>query len=144
MRIVLDSSVVVAALTTPNTASASRVVLAAAAAGAIQFVITDEIEAEYRRAVEYQRVARYAAKVDRQAFVSMIVATADRVKAEPAIGVVPDDPGDDMVMGAAFAGRVEFVVSLDQHLLRLKKLRGIAIVKPGDLLREMRLHLLPE
>lgn len=78
MRVVIDSSVGVAALATPNLESAPRVVLAAMAAGAVELVITDALEAEYRRAVEYTQVTRYAAKVDRQAFVDAIVATAER------------------------------------------------------------------
>jgi predicted nucleic acid-binding protein len=55
---VLDSSILVAALATPNPASASRIILAAAAAG----------------------VVRYSAKVNRQAFVSAVVAVAERVE----------------------------------------------------------------
>jgi hypothetical protein len=55
---VLDSSILVAPLATPNPASASRIILAAAAAG----------------------VVRYSAKVNRQAFVSAVVAVAERVE----------------------------------------------------------------
>jgi putative PIN family toxin of toxin-antitoxin system len=135
---VLDTSVVVAALTTPNPQSASRVVLAAAAAGAVELAVTDELEAEYLRAVEYARVVRYAAKVDRQAFVAAIVAVAERVAAGEASGAVPSDPGDDKVLAAAFAGRADFLVSLDRDLLRLGKVRGVRAVTPGDFLRELR------
>ena len=39
MRIVIDSSVVVAALATPNPESASRLVLAAVAAGLVELVV---------------------------------------------------------------------------------------------------------
>jgi hypothetical protein len=52
-----------AALATPNPESASRVVLAAVAAGVVELVITDQLEAGYRPAVEYPKVKRYAAKV---------------------------------------------------------------------------------
>ena len=138
MRVVIDSSVVVAALATPNPESASRVVLAAVAAGAVQLVITDEMEAEYRRAVEYQHVRRYAAKVDRQGFVDSIVSTAERVEAGSAAGAVPADPGDDKVVAAAFAGRAAFVVTLDRHLLELGGLVGVLVLRPGDFLRELR------
>jgi putative PIN family toxin of toxin-antitoxin system len=135
---VLDTSVVVAALTTPNPRSASRVVLAAVAAGAVELVITDELEAEYLRAVDYPSVVRYAAKVDRQAFVRAIVAVAERVAGEEAPGAVPSDPGDEKVLAAAFAGRADFVVSLDRDLLRVGKVRGVSLVTPGDFLRELR------
>ena len=77
MRTVIDSSVLVAALVTPNPASASRIILAAAAAGAVRLVVTDELEEEYRRAVEYPQVVRYSAKVNRQGFISAIIAVAD-------------------------------------------------------------------
>lgn len=138
MRVVLDTSVVVAALTTPNPRSASRVVLAAVAAGAVELVITDELEAEYLRAVDYPSVVRYAAKVDRQAFVRAIVAVAERVAGEEAPGAVPSDPGDEKVLAAALAGRADFVVSLDRDLLRVGKVRGVSLVTPGDFLRELR------
>lgn len=138
MRVVIDSSVVVAALATPNPESASRVVLAAVAAGVLELVITNELEAEYRRAVEYPKVRRYAAKVDRQAFVDAIVGAAERVEASSAAGAVPADPGDDKVVAAALAGRAAFVITLDRHLLEVGGLTGVSVLRPGDFLRELR------
>jgi uncharacterized protein len=138
VRVVIDSSVVVAALATPNPESASRVVLAAVAAGLVELVITDELEAEYRRAVEYPQLRRQAPRVNRQGFIDAIVATADRVEAGSALGAVPADPGDDMVVAAALAGRADFLVTLDRHLLDLAGLPGVLVVRPGDFLRELR------
>jgi putative PIN family toxin of toxin-antitoxin system len=140
VRVVIDSSVVVAALATPNPESASRVVLAAVAAGAVELVITGELEAEYRRAVEYPQVRRQAARVDRQEFIDAIVATAERVEPASSAGTVPADPGDDMVVAAAVAGEADFLVTLDRHLLDLVGLPGVVILRPGDFLRELRAH----
>ncbi len=83
---VFDSSVLVAALVTPNPASVSRIILAAAAAGAVRLVVSDALEEEYRRAVEYPQVVRYSPKVNRQAFVSAVV--AQRTES------FPETPGD--------------------------------------------------
>lgn len=138
MRVVIDSSVLVAALTTPNPISASRVVLAAAAAGAVQLVVTEELEAEYRRAVEYPKVARYAAKVNRQKFVSAVIAVAVKVDGAVAAGAVPNDPADDKVVAAALGGGAEVVVSLDRHLLDIQAIPGVRILRPGDFLVELR------
>lgn len=138
MRTVLDSSVLVAALVTPNPASASRIILAAAAAGAVRLVVTDALEEEYRRAVEYPQVVRYSPKVNRQAFVSTFVAVADRVVAAETKGLVVRDPADDMVLAAAIGARAEWVVSLDRHLLDLAKVGGVRILRPGDFLVELR------
>jgi len=139
VRVVIDSSVVVAALATPNPESASRVVLAAVAAGLVDLVLTDELEAEYRRAVEYPQVRRYAAKVDRQGFVDAIVATAQRVEPAAAEGAVPADPGDDKVVAAARAGLAAYLVTLDRHLLELVGFQGgVQVVKPGEFLQVLR------
>jgi putative PIN family toxin of toxin-antitoxin system len=138
VKVVIDSSVVVAALATPDPESASRVVLAAVAAGVLELVISDELESEYRRSVEYPQVKRYAAKVGRQAFVEAIVGAAERVEADLAAGAVPADPGDDKVVAAALAGRANFLVKLDRHLLDLAGLPGVLVVRPSDFLQEMR------
>ena len=138
MRIVLDSSVLVAALATPNPASASRVILAAAAAGAVRLILTEDLEARYRRAVEYLRVVRYAAKVNRQNFVSAVVAVAERVDEGDAGGAVLGDAEDDKVIGAALGARADVVVSLDRHLLELREVCGVRVLRPGDFLRELR------
>lgn len=138
MRTVVDSSVLVAALVTPNPAPASRIILAAAAAGAVRLVVFDALEEEYRRAVECPPVVRYSAKVNRQTFVSAIVAVADRVLAGEANGLVARDPADDMVLAAAIGGRADWVVSLDRHLLDLADAAGVQIVRPGDFLVELR------
>jgi putative PIN family toxin of toxin-antitoxin system len=138
VRVVIDSSVVVAALATPNPESASRVVLAAVAAGVVHLVITKELEAEYRRAVDYPKVKRYAPKVDRQAFVDAVIAVALRVEAGSASGAVSADPGDDMVVAAAQAGQATVIVTLDHHLLDLAPPPRIRVLRPGELLRVLR------
>jgi predicted nucleic acid-binding protein len=76
--------------------------------------------------------------VNRQGFIDAIVATADRVEAGSAVGAVPGDPGDDMVVAAALAGRVDFLLTFDRHLLDLAGLPSIVVLRPGDFLRELR------
>lgn len=105
------------------------------AAGAALLVVTDELEAEYRRAVEHPKVRRYAAEVDRQRFVTALVAAADRVEPGSATGAVPADPGDDMVVAAAAAGRAAFLVTLDRHLLSLSGPQAFQVLRPGDFLQ---------
>ena len=64
---------------------------------------------------------------------------ADRVRAklesaalviEPnlALTVITDDPDDDRVLECAVAGRVDYIVSGDRHLLKLGSYQGISIV----------------
>ena len=41
---------------------------------------------------------------------------------------IPDDPDDNRVLECALAGRADFIVSGDRHLLRMGNYEGIAIV----------------
>jgi putative PIN family toxin of toxin-antitoxin system len=44
------------------------------------------------------------------------------------LNAIPDDPDDNRVLECALAGKADFVVSGDRHLLRIGNYEGIAIV----------------
>jgi predicted nucleic acid-binding protein len=48
--------------------------------------------------------------------------------------VVERDFKDDMVLETAYDGKVDFIVSGDDHLLSLKSFRGIKIVSVKEML----------
>jgi putative PIN family toxin of toxin-antitoxin system len=140
VRAILDASVIVAAVATKNPRSASRVVIEAAALGAYEIIITDEIEAEYRDAVAREKVRRAAPPgLDRLAFVAAIVGVSRRVEPGPSVRVVERDPKDDKYVAAALAGEARWVVSFDRaHLLALREHQGVGFVTPGDFLGILR------
>jgi putative PIN family toxin of toxin-antitoxin system len=44
------------------------------------------------------------------------------------LNAVPDDPDDNRILECAVAGKADFIVSGDRHLLRIESYDGIAIV----------------
>ncbi len=46
--------------------------------------------------------------------------------------VIKDDTKDDIFIETAVAGNVNYIVSQDNHLLKLKEFRGIKIVTPEE------------
>ena len=48
--------------------------------------------------------------------------------------VVKDDPDDDKIIEAAVEGKAEYIITQDNHLLKLKEFKGIKIVTPKDFL----------
>ena len=48
--------------------------------------------------------------------------------------VVKDDPDDDKIIEAAVEGAADYIVTYDNHLLKLKEFRGIRIVTPKQFL----------
>lgn len=53
---------------------------------------------------------------------------ADLVKPHMILEVVTEDPDDNRVLECAVAGRVDYIVSGDKHLLKLKAHGGISIL----------------
>jgi len=48
--------------------------------------------------------------------------------------VIKEDPDDNKFLDAAVAGKAEYIVSGDKHLLNLGKFRNIKIMQPTDFL----------
>ena len=55
-------------------------------------------------------------------------ATADVVSTTATLSIVKDDPDDDRVLEGAIAGRANYMVSGDRHLLSLNSYSGIPIL----------------
>ncbi len=139
MKVVLDASVIVAAIATKNPRSASRIVIEAIARGACDLIVTDEIEAEYLEVIARPKVKLAAStNLNCKAFVTAIVAVAKRIEPEPDVRVVKQDPDDDKYVAAALAEHVDVVVTFDRkHLLALKTYQEIRFLTPGDFLEAL-------
>ncbi len=142
MRAVLDASLIVAAVWTKNPRSASRVVIEAAAAGAYEAVITDEIEAEYREVLARDKLRRGAPAGAHRIAASImeaLVGVAERVEPAADVHVVEKDPKDDKYVAAAIRSGAGYVVTLDRrHMLALGAYEGVRFVTPGDFLAVLR------
>jgi len=50
------------------------------------------------------------------------------------VNIVRDDPDDNKFIESAVAGKADFIVSQDKHLLRIGEFRGIKVLEPRDFL----------
>ncbi|MBW2975992.1 putative toxin-antitoxin system toxin component, PIN family [Candidatus Woesearchaeota archaeon] len=55
---------------------------------------------------------------------------------EPAkrLSIIKDDPDDNKILECAKSGKVDCIISQDEHLLKLRKFEGISIVRPKEFL----------
>ncbi len=83
---------------------------------------------------EYQRVAETLSAhypgVEIQPIIDLLIAHADLVVPERLKGPVCEDPHDDKFIECAIAGKAEFIISGDKHLLKVSGYRGIEIISP--------------
>ena len=124
-RVVLDTNVLVAAAYAP--ASASRQIVEACLRGELAAIESEETIREHRyilgRAV---RTGAYQGRLEQFLSSSTLVAP------ERTPRHVPDDAEDDKFLAAALAGRAEWIVTNDHHLLALDPYWEIRIARPGE------------
>lgn len=65
-------------------------------------------------------------------WVDLIIRNSIVVEPKEKIVVVKDDSKDNIFIETAVAGNVGYLVSQDNHLLKLKEFRGIRIITPEE------------
>lgn len=133
-KVVLDTSVCVAALLSDSGASAR--IVKAVLARIIQHATTDEILEEVRGVLGREK---FRLPIEKQrAFVhlltdnSHVLTPSNKFRVERC-----RDPQDDMFLSLANQVGADFLISLDQDLIALRKIGVTKILTPGDFLREV-------
>jgi len=65
-------------------------------------------------------------------WIDLIVRNSIIVEPKEKIAIVKDDPKDNIFIETAVAGNVNYIVSQDNHLLKLNEFRGIKIITPEE------------
>ncbi len=65
---------------------------------------------------------------------------AETVEPKIKLNVVKDDKNDNKIIEAATEANVQFIVSGDHHLLKIKQYKGIKIVSPAEFLTQFLSH----
>jgi len=63
---------------------------------------------------------------------------ADRVVPTQQVNVITEDPSDNRILECAVAGKSEYLVTRDNHLLKLKSFGGTQVIKVADFLEMFR------
>jgi len=65
-------------------------------------------------------------------WIDLIVRNSIIVEPKERINIVKDDPKDNIFIETAAAGNADYVISQDNHLLKLKEFKGIKIIAPEE------------
>ena len=68
-------------------------------------------------------------------WLSILSMKSSMVEPEEEINVVKEDSDDNKFIEAAVAGKADYIVTQDNHLLKIKDFRGINILTPKDFLK---------
>ena len=137
MRVVLDTNVLVSLLL-DHTRANSPVNAIYQAIKANQIVLltskpilreTESVLAREHIAVKYRLTPQ-----NRTAYLAHIQQISHLVKTKMTLSAVAADPDDDKVLACAMKGKASYVISGDQHLLKLRHFHQIKIATPREFL----------
>ncbi|MEM2139536.1 putative toxin-antitoxin system toxin component, PIN family [Nitrososphaera sp.] len=101
--------------------------------GKIRLVVSEEILEELIGVAGRPKIARYVDKAAIDSFLQVLLQKVELVKTVEGISVVKD-PDDNMILEAAVTGGARYVVSGDNHLLKLGSFREIKILTVAGML----------
>ena len=131
MRVVFDTNVLVSALIKTGK---PRELFSLAADGRVQLVLSKSLLEELIVTIDEPRIRKYADKGTIDIFLNVLSSSSKIVRVKSKFNVVKEDPDDDAVLGTAFDGKAEYIVSGDKHLLALGEFKGIKIVNITEML----------
>ena len=131
---VLDANVFVSAALSPKGTPAT--ILTAWRAERFQLLISPAILAEIHRVFHYPKVsARHRwPEEDLRLFIEDLARLAILTPGEHTLRVIAEDPSDNRYLECAVEGNADYVVTGDQHLLRLGTYLRVRILTPREFL----------
>ena len=91
--------------------------------------ISDDILKEIRRALSRDFLLE---KPEIEDIADSIVLFTNLIIPKEKVSVVKDDPDDDRILECALACNAKYIVTQDNHLLKLKEFKGIKILNPEE------------
>lgn len=129
MRLVLDTNVLISATLWDN--SVSHKLLIKLIKDNIKIFITIEILEEYKEAV--MRDFKYT-KEEVELILNTLLGFLKLTTPIRKINLVKEDPDDNKIIACAVSSNSNFILSYDNHLLKLKEFEGIGIITPEKFL----------
>jgi len=134
MRIVVDTNVLVSATYWKGD---SYKVIRIANERQMTIMMSREITEEYYKVIKSDEVTEKVEKKNLMAekIITKVINESVVVEPKDKLFIIKEDPDDDKFLECAVEGDAEYLVSRDKHLLKLKKYKGIDIIKPEEFLR---------
>lgn len=126
MRVVLDTNIFISAIL----GSRLGVIVDEWQAGKFKLIVSEAIAHEYLDVINRPKFK--IPQVEIMTVTEYLLQNAEFVTPEEDIVVIVADPTDNKFLEAANAGKVDYIVSGDNHLLGLGSFRGIPIIMARD------------
>lgn len=135
MKIVLDTNVWLSGIFWEGEASK---IIEKAEKKEVQIIISEDILSEIIKVLNREsKFQKYILnlKLNIEDLLRTILSISTLIETKVRLEVIKVDPKDNMVLETAIGGKVEYIISYDNHLLNMIEFRGIKIITPGEFLK---------
>jgi putative PIN family toxin of toxin-antitoxin system len=131
MKVVLDANVYISTLISQR--GNPHYIFVSWLQGEIEVLITQSILDEVGRALRYPRIAKRhnLGEEGISQFIDMLSQQGTHVEPVETLNVVVDE-SDNRYLECAVAGKADYLVTGDEHLLGVQSFRGIHILNPSE------------
>jgi len=136
VRVVLDANVVVSSVLIQLGNPA--IILKMLISGEIQNSTTPEIIDEIKDVLERPRISKRINPLEQEFILHAFEEFSEKINPGITFTEVKDDPDDNKILECAVAAAAEYIISGDNHLLKLREFRGIKIVNPAEFVAFLR------
>lgn len=127
MKVVLDTNIFISAFLK---GTLSEEIIRLCEKGIINNYISQEIARETSTKLSQKFKVK---DKDTKDFITLINSFSKMVNPKERVTSNLEDPGDNKILECALEARVDLIITLDHHLLKLKVFRNIAVIHPKTL-----------
>ena len=128
-RVVLDTNILISALGWKGN---PRIIFNKVIDGEFELVLSHKQLSELLRVLSYPKFKFSSEQKDR--FLSILLGIVMLVKTKHSINVIKEDPDDNVILEPDNEMKIDYIISGDGHLLKLKEFKGTRIVTPKQFL----------
>ena len=135
MKIVLDTNVWLSGIFWEGEA---RKIIKEAEKKNFQIIISEDILSEIIKVLNREsKFQKYILdlRLSIEYLLRTILSISNLIETKIKLDVIKEDPKDNIILEAAIEGKVEYLISYDNHLLNMIEFRNIKIISPGEFLK---------
>ena len=131
VKVVLDTNTIISALGWKD--GNPRKVLELCIFGACNLVESINLIKEFISVISRHKF-NFITEEEKSQFLVFLLQVSNLVEPKVKFEAIKEDPKDNIVLECAVEGKVDYIISGDQHLLKLKEFKGIKIITSKEFL----------
>ena len=100
----------------------------------IVLILSEEVIEEYANVLKYNEIQNKIKDKNLEMLHSLqkIISISTIIEPKNKLKIIKEDPDDNKILECAIEGKVDYIITQDNHLLKLKEFKGIKIITPKE------------